>query len=333
MSIELVTKYGPYTDEIFKSESKMSLLTNTDYDFTGAHSVKIYKITTAEMNDYQRNITDSQDVTLSRFGALLDLSATTEELVLSQDRSFIFNIDKLDSDETAQELEAAKALARQIREKVVPEVDTYVYNIMTEGAGTTATPVALSPQTLYDYIIEGSEVLDDNEVPETERVLLVSPDCYKLLKKCVQFDHSDIGADLRIKGVVGMIDSMVVVKVPSSRLPANFGFLIAHPSATTAPIKLDDYGIHTDTPLSSGSIVTGRICYDAFVLDNKKMGIYYQPISISSKADTNNDGSYSQSELEALSLSELKIFAKENNITLTATTKADIITEILAALS
>lgn len=209
MSIELVTKYGPYTDEIFKSESKMSLLTNTDYDFTGAHSVKIYKITTAEMNDYQRNITDSQDVTLSRFGALLDLSATTEELVLSQDRSFIFNIDKLDSDETAQELEAAKALARQIREKVVPEVDTYVYNIMTEGAGTTATPVALSPQTLYDYIIEGSKVLDDNEVPETERVLLVSPDCYKLLKKCVQFDHSDIGADLRIKGVVGMIDSRV----------------------------------------------------------------------------------------------------------------------------
>lgn len=33
---------------------------------------------------------------------------------------------------------------------------------------------------------------------------------------------------------------------------------------------------HNDTPLSSGSIVTGRICYDAFVLDNKKIGIYYQ---------------------------------------------------------
>ena len=27
---------------------------------------------------------------------------------------------------------------------------------------------------------------------------------------------------------------------------------------------------------SSGTIVTGRICYDAFVLDNKKVGIYYQ---------------------------------------------------------
>ena len=34
-----------------------------------------------------------------------------------------------------------------------------------------------------------------------------------------------------------------------------------------------------NTPLSSGTIVTGRICYDAFVLDNKKDGLYYQAIS------------------------------------------------------
>lgn len=38
------------------------------------------------------------------------------------------------------------------------------------------------------------------------------------------------------------------------------------------------YGVHNDTPLSSGTIVTGRIVYDAFVLDNKKSGIYYHPI-------------------------------------------------------
>ncbi len=48
--------------------------------------------------------------------------------------------------------------------------------------------------------------------------------------------------------------------------------MLAHPSATTAPVKLEDFGIHNDTPL----IVTGRICYDAFVLENKKQGIYYQ---------------------------------------------------------
>ncbi|MFR7846990.1 MAG: hypothetical protein ACLU8S_04735 [Coprococcus phoceensis] len=63
---------------------------------------------------------------------------------------------------------------------------------------------------------------------------------------------------------------LLVVKVPAVRLPAKFGFMLAHPSATVAPVKLEDFGIHNDTPLSSGTIVTGRVCYDAFVLDNKK---------------------------------------------------------------
>lgn len=41
-------------------------------------------------------------------------------------------------------------------------------------------------------------------------------------------------------------------------------------------VWLEEFGSHNDTPLSSGTIVTGRVCYDAFVLDNKKTGIYYQ---------------------------------------------------------
>ena len=44
MAIELVTKYLPYVDELFSSESKKSLLTNNDFDWTGAHTIKVYKI-------------------------------------------------------------------------------------------------------------------------------------------------------------------------------------------------------------------------------------------------------------------------------------------------
>ena len=55
MSIELTTIYAPKTDELFKAESKLSLLTNTDYDWTGAHSIKLWKISTSQMNDYARN--------------------------------------------------------------------------------------------------------------------------------------------------------------------------------------------------------------------------------------------------------------------------------------
>lgn len=282
MSVELAKKYEPYTDELFAAESKLALLTNTDFDWTGAHTVSVYKISTVPMNDYSRNRSsgaEDEATSISRFGTLSDLSATTEEMMLKKDRSFIFNVDKLDEDETEGQLSASTALARELREVVVPEVDTYTYGVMAENAGTTATAAALTKANIYDAISDGSEVLDNEEVPETERVLVIVPSVYKLLKNSVVFDNTEVGAELKQKGVVGYIDGMAVVKVPASRLPEKFGFMIAHPCATVAPVKLEDYGIHNDTPLSSGSIVTGRIVYDAFVLENKKKGIYYQPLA------------------------------------------------------
>lgn len=273
MSVALAKKYAPYTDELFKAESKISLVTNTDFDWTGARTVLVYKISTSALNDYARNVDENSDPCLSRYGAIYDLSAATEEMLLSKDRSFIFNVDKLDTDETAGQLEAGKALARELREVVIPEVDTYTYGVMATGAGNTAYSV-LDSNGVYNAILTGSMTLDDAEVPDTERVLIVCPEVYLLLKTANMFDNTEVGAEMRKLGVVGILDGMAVVKVPSSRLPEDLGFMIAHPSATVAPVKLEDYGVHHDTVLSSGDIVTGRICYDAFVLDNKKDGIY-----------------------------------------------------------
>ena len=234
------------------------------------------------MNDYARNRDEGFEErveSLSRYGKLIDLNAQTEEMMVKKDRSFIFNVDKLDEDETNGQVAASSALARELREVVVPEVDSYTYNVMATNAGTKASPAELTEDNVYDAILTGSEALDDAEVPDTDRVLVVPPTTYKKLKKCTAFDNTDIGAEMKVKGVVGILDGMSVVKVPAARLPENFGFMIAHPSATVAPVKLEDYGTHKDTPLSSGTIVTGRICYDAFVLENKAKGIYYHPLT------------------------------------------------------
>lgn len=280
MSVELTTIYAPKTDELFAAESKISLLTNTDYDWAGAHTVKVWKISTAEMNDYSRHRTKGEAAAnVSRYGELVDLNTQTEELTLKKDRSFIFNIDALDEDETAMQLEAESALARQLRQVVVPEVDKYTYNVMTTGAGKTVLKEELTSNTVYDEVLAGSEYLDDKEVPETERALVVNPAVYSLLKKSDIFDKTEVGAEMRARGVVATLDGMNVIKVPANRLPEKFRFMIAHPCATTAPVKLEDFGVHADTPLSSGTIVTGRVCYDAFVLDNKKDGIYVYKVN------------------------------------------------------
>lgn len=275
MAINLVTKFLPYVDELFSMESKKSILTNQDFDWTGAHTVKVYKIGTSEMNDYRRNPVEG--FTGSRYGTIKDLDATTEEFTLKNDRSFTFAIDKLDTDETAQQLAAASALARQQREVVIPEVDTYVYGVMAAGAGTKPAAVALSETNIYDEILKATAALDNAEVPETGRVLVVAPDVYLLMKRCGDITmETDIGNDMRLRGVVSNLDGANVLKIPASRLPKDFGFMMAHPCATVAPTKLEDYKIHVDPPGISGDLVEGRIVYDAFVLDNKVKAIYYQ---------------------------------------------------------
>jgi len=284
MAINLVTKFLPYVDEQFTAESKKSLLTNTDFEWTGAHTVKVYKVSTASMNDYDRagtsvGVTDGEagSVIWSRYGAVAGLNATTEEFALSKDRSFTFAIDKMDTDETEQQLQAASALARQTREVVIPEVDTYVYSVMCTGAGTKPAALALTSENIYTEILKAGEALDDAYVPETERILVVTPATYTLMKKCKDIVmETEIGSELRLKGVIAMLDGASVIKVPAKRLPSAFGFMLVHPSATVAPTKLEDYKIHQDPPGISGDLIEGRVVYDAFVLDNKKKAIYYQ---------------------------------------------------------
>lgn len=275
MAIELVTKYLPYVDELFTQESKKSLLTNQDFAFDGAKTVKIYKISTSKMNDYGRN--GAAEGNWSRYGAVESLDATTQTMTLKKDRSFTFVIDALDKDEMGKMLEGASALARQLREVVVPEVDTYTYSVMTAGAGHKPAAVQLTDKNIYEHIVEASAALDDALVPETGRVLTVTPAIYLLMKKCKDITmETEIGNDMRVRGVIANIDGAATIKLAAARLPENFGFMLAHLCATVAPTKLEDYNTHVNPPGINGVLVEGRIVYDAFVLENKAKAIYYQ---------------------------------------------------------
>lgn len=281
MAIELVEKYMPYVDEQFTEESKKELLTNQDFTFSGAHSVKIYKASTGQMSDYGR--TGPEEGEWSRYGKVQSLNMTTQTMQLKKDRSFTFAIDRLDEDETGGTLAAASALARQIREVVIPEVDTYTLGVMCASAGNKPNPVQLTSTNIFDEIFKAGIQLDNDNVPETGRALTVTPETLLLMKTCKdgagryqEIVNTVISDTDRARGVIGRLDGMDVIKVSAARLPENFGFMLSHPSATVAPEKLESYKTHNDPPGISGSLVEGRIVYDAFVLDNKKKAIYYQ---------------------------------------------------------
>ena len=116
-------------------------------------------------------------------------------------------------------------------------------------------------------------LLDGDNVPTVGRVALVSGAYYKLLKQDNSFVKSgDLAQKELITGQVGEVDGVSIVK-DAGRLPGGVAFMIAHPSATTAPQKLNEYKVHQDPPGISGQLVEGRVVYDAFVLDQKTGGI------------------------------------------------------------
>lgn len=264
MALELTTKYADLIDERFVLDALSTPGVNQNYSWEGAKTIKVTSVPTVALTDYTRD-------GMSRFGTATELSNEIQEMTLTQDKAFAFTLDKMNEDET--KLQAARSLARQIREVVVPHVDTYRFKIMGTKAGKQAEGT-IDEKEIYKAVLEGTEFLDDNEIP-SNRVIFATPEVHKFLKLSDQYvKQSDLGMQrVSIMGQVGELDGMPVVKVPKKRL-GDYGFIIAHAAATVAPIKLADYRLHQDPPGISGTLAEGRVYFDAFVLDQKKNAIY-----------------------------------------------------------
>lgn len=269
MAVDYAVKYDlqNLVDERFKLEAKSDRAVNQDFDFNGGKSVKVYDISTAPLTDYART-------GANRFGEIQDLDATTQELILTQDKAFTFAIDSMDEDETKGALEAGKALERQVREVIIPTIDTYRFGVMASKAGKTKA-LALTDANIYEAILDATVALDEAEVPAEGRQIIVVPETYKLMKA-----HLDTELVDRARGLVGTIDGYEVILVPSTRIGVeNFGFLVTHPVATTAPVKLAEYRVHANPPGISGDLVEGRVYFDAFVLNNKANAVYLHTLA------------------------------------------------------
>ena len=278
MAIDYAKQYSGVVDERFVEEAKSDRFVNKDFDFIGAKSISVQTVSTAAMNDYNRTGNGN------RYGTPETLSVTSQEMTMTKDRSFAFTIDKMDADETKRALEAGKALSRQMSEVVLPEVDKYRFSVMASLAGTKKEE-ALTPINIYDAIVTATEVLDEAKVPVNGRELAVTPKTFKLMKQSTDIVlNTEIGQELRLRGVVAEVDGMLVTKVTQSTLGANVAFIVTHKMATVAPVKLAEYKIHQDAPGISGELVEGRFVYDAFVLENKDKAIYAHTEPVATRA-------------------------------------------------
>ena len=260
-------------DERYHLKSKTDLIVNKGIrlDFNGKNSVTIYNVDVVAENDYVRSGTN-------RFGALVELGTGTQTFTLSQDKAFTFTIDRGNYEDSQMVTEVAKAVKRQQDEISTPATDIYRLGVLTAYAIANTQGViggtAVAYNTIYQLILAQQAAMSEAKVPEDGRVLFITPTNYNLLKRDPEFikDCDTSAKDLK-KGIVGEVDGLTIVKLPSSYFVAKFEFLIVKDDLLVSPMKFNSVRTLDDVQGIDGWVAEGRRYYDAFVPTQKAVGL------------------------------------------------------------
>lgn len=259
-------------DERFYLEGKTADVVNKSalrIEFNGMNSVTFYNVNTVAEVDYIRS-------GANRFGSLVELGDGTQTFTLSQDKSFTFSVDRGNLEDSQMVTDANKAVKRQIREVSIPNTD--IYRLTTAQAYAVANSqsatAALTTSNAYNKFLAQNDAMTDAKVPEDGRHCFMTPATYSLLKQDSTFNKACDTAyqDLK-KGVIGMVDGVMLHKVPTSYLVANTGYLFLHEATLVSPIKFNSVRVLTDVQGIDGAVAEGRRYYDCFIPSNKGAGI------------------------------------------------------------
>ena len=225
----------------------------------------------AKLNDYKTSGSN-------RYGEPDELGNTEQEMSITQDKAFTYTIDAASEQDTNGTMEAGATLRENIDNLVIPALDTYRLGVIVAKAptkgnvsgGSHIITKAVTNANAYEEFLACQEVLDDDKAPQGGRIAVVSPGYLNKIKLDEHFTKwGDMATKIAINGIVGEIDGVPSIKVPTSYLPEGVDFLITNPLATTSPVKLQEFRINYNAPGISGALVEARVRYDAFVLDKK----------------------------------------------------------------
>jgi len=264
------SKYAGQIQKAFVLGSLTESAVNKNFSWAGQQAINVFSLTTQALEDYTVTGTN-------RYGTPTELSNEVQTMTLTKDRSFSTTIDQMTLDDTNGATKVGEFLKLQIDEQITPEIDAYRLDVMQDAAiGNGSVEVsAVTSGNAYSVLLAGQEVLGNAKVPVKGRIAFISYSYYSFIKLDTTFMlASEIAMKDRVNGMVGMVDGVKLIPVPSSYLPSNVAFILTHPVATVAAEKLTEYKINKKAPGISGALIEGRIRYDAFVLDTKVDAIY-----------------------------------------------------------
>lgn len=250
-----------------KHGRKTKSATNQDWDWDGTNAIKVYTLTDPTVGNYTASGAD-------RYGSPSEVEDTVQTWTLTRDRAWTKTIDKSNYQDTMMIRKPAKYLAQATKNVMIPEIDTYILAaIGTAGATANRDDIvsdsATTASNAYTNFLDINADITNNEAPESNRIAFMTAAYYNFLKQGGFVLDSDAGQRKLDSGVLGTVDGVKVVIVPSTRMPSNTDLIITHPVVTVAPEKLIDYTLHKNAPGISGDLLEYRHRYDAFVDTNK----------------------------------------------------------------
>ena len=287
-TIGLASKFVPYLDEVYKAESKTAIFDTPNPQWTGAKTVNLFDFAAVGMGNYDR---DNGYV-------MGDATAGWTPYTLEIDRGRAYQIDEMDNEETL-DMTVASALSEIERVEVVPEVDAYRIAKWAGTTGVDGTTGTVTPGTtdVADLVAAAEQAMDDNEVPEEGRILLVSAKSYRTLKSNIE--RRIINSENNVNYTVEYFDDMRLIRVPQGRfntaitlnapttsagvggftVPATgkaINFMIVHPSAIMQVLKHRVVRVFSPEQNIEADAyrLNFRFYHDTFVKKNKVKGIY-----------------------------------------------------------
>lgn len=269
MAINLTSKFSDKVAERFTLRSLTDAYAGKDYDFSGVKSIKIYSVDSVPVGDYTRSGTN-------RFGSLVELGDTVQEMAMTQDKGFTFSVDAGNNAEQLNIKQVTQRLKRNWDERATPLIDMYRFKTWMNGAGQVAAEAAaLTKSNIVEKVMLGTAAMSNALVPMTGRTLFIRESVYinvKLASEIVGIDK--LGGKSVASGVVGELDGMSIVRVPDSYFPAGVNFFIKYKNATVDPMKLKLMRVQKGPMGIDGDVAECRFMHDSFVLGTKVNGLY-----------------------------------------------------------
>ena len=165
-NIELSTVYLPILDEVYKEESKTSILDGDETTVKKGNNgeIKIAKLDMDALGDFDRNTGYTKGST----------SFVWETVKYDKERSQELRIDRLDNEE-ALKAPFAKLSGEFLRTKVIPETDAarFAKIASAENIGSSAETLSTGEQVVAS-LRKTIAAMDDAEVPTESRILFIT---------------------------------------------------------------------------------------------------------------------------------------------------------------